>query len=175
MTKSWKPPDPTSSARSTRHATWTVSSPQVRGPGPAGAVTGSHASLMVSVTLETQMKCVCAVVSYRRSLQAAGRRRGLAVRAGASSSGQSVRHRQLCRRGCKLTRTGCSPPGGPQGLGGWQEGPWPSTQALASSLFSGLASLGPLCISVSKMLEFPRRPVDNWLMVIRADPDFTQV
>lgn len=71
--------------------------------------------------------------------------------------------------------TGCSPPGGPEGLGRRQEGPWPSTQALASSLFSGLASLGPSCVSVSKMLEIPRQPVDNWLMVVRADPDFTQV
>lgn len=74
------------------------------GPGPASAVTGSRASVMVSVALETQLKRVCAVVSCRRSLQAAGRRRGLAVRAGAGSSGQSVRHHRPCWRSCKLTQ-----------------------------------------------------------------------
>lgn len=49
--------------------------------------------------------------------------------------------------------TGCSPPGCPKGPDGWQKGPRPLTQALAASLFPRLASLGPSCASVSKMLE----------------------
>ncbi|XP_017895927.1 PREDICTED: cytosolic Fe-S cluster assembly factor NARFL isoform X2 [Capra hircus] len=51
--------------------------------------------------------------------------------------------------------TGCSPPGCPKGPDGWQKGPRPLTQALAASLFPRLASLGPSCASVSKMLELP--------------------
>ena len=86
-------------------------------PGPASAVAGSRASVMVSVALETQLKRVCAVVSCRRSLQAAGRRRGLAVRAGAGSSGQSVRHHRPCWRSCKLTQHWVLSTGGSRGSG----------------------------------------------------------